>query len=162
MFLVFGWGKQTIKNHGPVFRSRCDRCNNEELWLLYTRRTWFTLFFIPIIPYSTEHLVVCPICSYGAVITSAKFEELKEVANCNMDLINKKIDEEEHKNKISQLTRGRNTNNYDADNDYKYSGKTETQINYLRQMEEIRRAKEEAERANNDISDNQTKDNDSN
>lgn len=109
MFLLFGWGKQTIKSHGPVFRSHCDRCNNEELWQLYTRRTWFTLFFIPVIPYSTEHLVVCPVCSYGAVITSTKFEELKAVAECNMDLVNKKITEDEHRNRIGHLMQEKNT-----------------------------------------------------
>lgn len=159
MFLVFGWGKQTVKNHGPVFRSRCDRCNNEELWQLYTRRTWFTLFFIPIIPYSTEHLVVCPVCSYGAVITSAKFDELKEVADCNMDLINKKIGEDEHKNKISQLMKEKGSSGYKANESHKLSGKTETQINYLRQMEELRRAKEEAARVDKDSIDDKTKDN---
>jgi len=156
MFVLFGFGKQTLKKHGPVFKSRCDRCNNEELWILYTRRTWFTLFFIPVIPYSTEYLLVCPICSYGVVITREKFDELKEVADCNMDLINKKIDAEEHKNRILQLTKGKNNNRYNINNNYEFSGKTETQINFLRQMEEIRRAKEEAARAEKSNSDEQT------
>jgi uncharacterized protein (DUF2225 family) len=124
MFILFGWGKQTVKKHGPVFRSHCDRCNNEELWQLYTRRTWFTLFFIPVIPYSTEHLVVCPVCSYGAVITRAKFDELKAVAECNMDLINKKITEDEHKNKLDQFVKQKSIGN-STDESYGYSGKTE-------------------------------------
>ena len=162
MFVVFGWGKQTVKDHGPVFRSRCDRCNNEELWKLYTRRTWFTLFFIPVIPYSTEHLVVCPVCSYGAVITKEKYEELKVVAECNLDLINKKIGEDEHKNRIGQLMQGK-SNRYNANENYELSGKTETQINYLRQMEELRRTKEESVRADNykaeNILDDNTNDN---
>ncbi|OQA15195.1 MAG: hypothetical protein BWY64_02966 [bacterium ADurb.Bin363] len=154
MFVIFGWGRQTIKKHGPVFRSRCDRCNNEEMWQLYTRRTWFTLFFIPVIPYSTEHLLICPVCSYGAVITREKFEELKGVADCNMDLMNKKITEDEHKNRIGQLVQQKN-DRYNANKNYELSGKTETQINYLRQMEEIRRAKEEEQHENkSDINDN--------
>lgn len=156
MFVVFGWGKQTVKDHGPVFRSRCDRCNNEELWKLYTRRTWLTLFFIPVIPYSTEHLVVCPVCSYGAVITREKYEELKVVAECNLDLINKKIGEDEHKNRIGQLMQGK-SNRYNANENYELSGKTETQINYLRQMEELRRAKEaDNYKAENILDDNIT------
>jgi len=158
MFFIFGWGKQTVKNHGPVFKSRCDRCNNEDLWQLYTRRTWFTLFFLPVIPYSTEHLLVCPVCSYGAVITNAKFEELKKVADCNMDLINKTIGEDEHKDKMSQLMKEK-SNRYNVNEDHKLSGKTETQINYLRQMEEIRRAKEEAERVDKEPNDVESKNN---
>lgn len=153
MFIIFGFNKQTLTKHGPVFRNRCDRCNNEELWLLFTRRTWFTLFFIPVIPYATQYLLVCPICSYGLVITREKFEELKKVADCNMDLINNRIDENEHKNRIIELTKGRNTNRYNDNDSYKYSGKTETQINYLRQMEEIQRAREEAARAEKNNSD---------
>lgn len=148
MFILFGWGKQTLKKHGPVFKSRCDRCNNEELWQLYTRRTWFTLFFIPVIPYSTEHLVVCPICSFGAVITEAKFKELKAIAESNMEPLNKKLDEDENKNKINQVIKEK-SNNYNVNGGYELSGKTETQVNYLRQMEEIRRAKEEAARVDN-------------
>lgn len=156
MFFVFGWGKQTVKNHGPVFRSRCDRCNNEDLWQLYTRRTWITLFFIPVIPYSTEHLVVCPVCSYGAVITREKYEELKEVADCNMDLVNNKIGEDEHKNIMSQLMNGKSSSRYNANESNGISGKTETQINYLRQMEELRLAKEVATRVDKDNVDDKT------
>lgn len=148
MFILFGWGKQTLKKHGPVFKNHCDRCNNEELWQLYTRRTWFTLFFIPVIPYSTEHLVACPVCSFGAVITEAKFKELKAIAEGNIDSVNKKLDEDEHKNKVNQVLKEK-SNNYNVNGSFELSGKTETQINYLRQMEEIRRAKEEAARVDN-------------
>lgn len=142
MFVIFGWGKETVTKHGPVFKSHCDRCNNEELWHLYTRRTWFTLFFIPVIPYSTEHLLICPVCSYGVVITRDKFEELKGIADCNMDLMSKKITEDEHKSRIGLLMQGKSIRN-SANTNNQYAGKTETQINYLRQMEEIRRAREE-------------------
>lgn len=154
MFILFGWGRQTVKNHGPVFAKQCDRCNNKEFWHLYTRRTWFTLFFIPIIPYSTEHLVVCPVCSYGAVIKNEKFKELKEIAERNMNIVNenKKLDEESLKDKLIQFSNSDNTNSYNSGDNYNYSGKTETQINYLKQMEEIRRAKEEAERAQREVS----------
>lgn len=148
MFIFFGWGKQTIKKHGPVFKNHCDRCNNEELWQLYTRKTWFTLFFIPVIPYSTEYIVACPVCSFGAVITEAKFQELKAIAEGNMDSEDKKYDENDYKSKINQILKQK-SNNYNQKGSFELSGKTETQINYLRQMEEIRRAKEEAARVDN-------------
>ncbi len=157
MFVIFGWGKQTVSNHGPVFRSHCDRCNNEELWQLYTRRTWFTLFFIPVIPYSTEHLLICPVCSSGVVITRAKFEEFKGIADCNMDLMNKKITEDEHKSRIGLLMQEKSSRN-NANNSYELSGKTETQINYLRQMDEIRRAKEDGKHLENKSDQNSSND----
>ena len=102
MFLLIGWGKQTTKitdqcletTVTAVITKSCGSYIQDALGLLcfYSHNSVF---------YRTS--VVCPVCSHAAIITSAKFDELKEVADCNMDLINKKIGEDEHKNKISQL-----------------------------------------------------------
>jgi hypothetical protein len=35
-------------------------------------RTWFTLFFIPVLPYDNSHFLVCPICSNGRQLTKAQ------------------------------------------------------------------------------------------
>lgn len=161
MFIIFGWGRKTLKRHGPVFERQCERCNNTDNWVLYTRRTWFTLFFIPVIPYSKEHLVICPVCSYGFVISNEKFKELKEALDGYRDIddnSSRQIDGVSQRNKITQQPDRNNSSAYNSGNSYEYYGKTETQINYLRQMEELRRAKEEAERANKDVSDVQAED----
>ena len=50
--IIFGWNFQTIKQIGFVFKKVCEHCNNEEYWVLTRTITWFTLFFIPVIPYS--------------------------------------------------------------------------------------------------------------
>ncbi|NLK86597.1 MAG: zinc-ribbon domain-containing protein [Clostridiaceae bacterium] len=134
MFIVFGWGRQTLKSFGPVLKYHCDHCHNEKHWVLYCKRTWFTLFFIPIIPYSTEYLMLCPICKYGVKLEKDKFEEYKAIALCNTDLINKAITQQEHAARMDELlspTLNKNTD--DAD----WAGKTETQKNYLRQLKEI-------------------------
>jgi len=133
MFFIFGWGHQTVKNHGPVKVYHCEHCNNDKVWMLHSRRTWFTLFFIPVIPYSTEHLMFCPICHYGVKVENAKFNELKAIAQCNLDLMNKKITEEQHAEILKGLA--------SEDKNYMYndalSEKTETQLNYIKQMNEI-------------------------
>jgi hypothetical protein len=133
MFFVFGWGRQTVKTHGPVEVYHCDHCNNDKHWTLYTRRTWFTLFFIPVIPYSTEHLMLCPICNYGVKVENEKFNELRAIAECNSDLINNKITREEHESRINSLSTV-NNGGYSEEN---LNGKTETQLNYIRQMREL-------------------------
>jgi len=50
MFVIWGWGKQTRKVVGKVGNRMCNYCNVESIWQLVIVRTWFTLFFIPIIP----------------------------------------------------------------------------------------------------------------
>jgi hypothetical protein len=134
MFIIFGWGKQTLKSFGPVLKYHCDHCHNEKYWVLYCKRTWFTLFFIPVIPYSTEYLMLCPVCRYGVKLTKDKFVEYKAIAQCNTDLINKVITQEEHAARMDDLLRTKTNSNAD---DAEWAGKTETQKNYLRQLREI-------------------------
>lgn len=53
----------------------CQRCQNmtEYMYIKYTK--WFTLFFIPIFPYSFKYFLVCPICSASIEMTSEQFDE---------------------------------------------------------------------------------------
>jgi len=77
---------------------------------MYKVTSWFTFFFIPVIPYRTVYLLVCPICGQA--------EQLEK------DVFLEKADQGIPKDP--------------------YAGKTETQISYLKQMEELRQAREKA------------------
>jgi hypothetical protein len=124
--------------------NHCEHCNNDKTWTLYSRRTWFTLFFIPVIPYSSEYLLLCPICNHGVKLDAQKFNELKPVAECNMQLAKNKITQEEHANRIKELGSAPNQGSFTQESDV--TGKTETQLNYIKQMKEIeeeRKAKKE-------------------
>jgi hypothetical protein len=134
MFIVFGWGRQTIKNYGPVLKYHCDHCHNEKHWILYRRRTWFTLCFVPVIPYSTEYMMTCPVCNHSVKLDKKKFEEFKAIALCNTDLINNVITQEQHAARMGELLGSTADKSGD---DSEWAGKTETQKNYLRQMREI-------------------------
>lgn len=145
MFILFGWGRYTVKNHGPVETYHCEHCNNDKYWNLYTRRTWFTLFFIPIIPYSSEHLLLCPICNYGVKVDKEKFNDLKAIAECNYELMHNKITDEEHAGRIKKITAGGLKGNLVEEERFK--GKTDTQRNYIKEMQEFE--KERADKADN-------------
>jgi len=101
--IIFGWNHQTIWFIGLAFRIRCDHCNNEEFWGLSRRTTWFTLFFIPVIPYKTEWLLTCPICKYGTELDSAQVKKIKPIAEANQQLVKGEITEHEHELKIATL-----------------------------------------------------------
>ncbi|SHJ08013.1 hypothetical protein SAMN02745163_01257 [Clostridium cavendishii DSM 21758] len=113
--IIWGWGKTTRKIIGAVFEHACTYCNRTDVWRLCIVRTWFTLFFIPIIPYRKKYCILCPHCGSYIELTQEQFEKIKmdiSVSNTNEDAIPDSV---------------------------KYAGKTETQINYLKQMEEYNR-----------------------
>ena len=61
--IIFGWGHRTTNDFGPTLALNCPNCKNDSWWHLVSYKTWFTLFFIPVIPYESEHLLLCEICS---------------------------------------------------------------------------------------------------
>ncbi|MBD7910732.1 MULTISPECIES: zinc-ribbon domain-containing protein [Clostridium] len=110
--LIWGWGRVTKRSIGPVFQQTCSYCNTTSIWKLYVIRTWFTLFFIPIIPYSKRYCVACPSCGSYIKLNKQQFQEMKLA--------------------IDTATNSRN-----IEDNLKYQGKTETQISYLKEMEKL-------------------------
>lgn len=110
MFIIWGFGKQTRKVIGNVFYRHCAYCNTDQIWQLCLIRTWFTLFFIPIIPYGVSYQISCPNCKSYQKLTKEQFNEIKaKIAEAAA--MKAPVQEE------------------------KYAGKTETQINYLKEMD---------------------------
>lgn len=96
MFILFGWGHQTTKIFGFTIKNLCSNCNNEEYWVLQRTITWFTLFFIPVIPYSFKYFLYCPICERGIYLDHNQVQTFKPLAENNQLLIDGKITPEEH------------------------------------------------------------------
>jgi len=65
MFIIFGWGRRTMQTLGWLSPRTCSNCHNEGPWALVRIRRWFSLFFIPVIPYETDYVAMCPVCSRG-------------------------------------------------------------------------------------------------
>lgn len=103
--IIFGWGRQTFKLIGVVYKNLCSHCHNEDYWVLTRIRTWFTLFFIPIIPYSTKYFLSCPVCKYGATLDSAQVNALKPLAELNQALLDEKITDVEYKESVDRLNK---------------------------------------------------------
>jgi len=135
MSIILGFRFQTIKKYGPIHKNFCEKCKSDEYWQLYTRRTWITMFSIPLIPYVSEYFLLCPSCSYGIRIEYNKFNKLKEIAKCNIDFFSNQISKEQYESKINILIYElENINDVDQSN---IIVKTEVQKNYLRQIKEI-------------------------
>lgn len=111
MFILFGFGHRTIKDHDMGEEILCRRCNNKRPWQYKKITTWFTLFFIPVIPYRVEYVRVCPICGEHDKMSKEDFMSvLEDGAIINADSA--------------------------------YEGMTDTQANYMREMDAVKREME--------------------
>ena len=68
--VVYGWGRQTKKYHGPTLPVKCPNCGNKTWLYLLSVRTWGSIYWIPFWPYSTTGFLVCPICSNGLELSA--------------------------------------------------------------------------------------------
>lgn len=71
--IIWGYGKVTRNRKGGVLQKKCEHCNVDSMWQLCKKTTWFTLFFIPVIPYRVTYCVECPNCGSYIEISKEKF-----------------------------------------------------------------------------------------
>lgn len=121
---VFGWDYKKAKNYGPVKRDKCNNCNNESTFHLQRLSTWFTLFLVPIIPYRVNYLLVCPICSKAIEIENSEFLEYIDMIQCQKDAESQLASQDAYITENGTICR------------------TETQLNFIRQMKEIEMERE--------------------
>lgn len=77
-FVLVGFGKKTFDDLGESGpEQRCIWCSADVFYHLILVRTWFTYFFIPIIPYRSEYVVECPACRNGIWIIGKEVEAAK-------------------------------------------------------------------------------------
>lgn len=76
--IIWGFGKVTKNKKGGVLEKTCEYCNTTSLWRLSKNTTWFTLYFIPIIPYRVTYCVECPRCGSYIEVTREKFDTIHE------------------------------------------------------------------------------------
>jgi hypothetical protein len=101
--IIFGWGHRTSKQYGPTLAVKCPNCGNDSWWHLLLLRTWFTLFFIPVIPYESKHVLICEVCGDGIELSIdqiVKAKEMNELANA---LIEDRITKSEYNRSVNDI-----------------------------------------------------------
>jgi hypothetical protein len=68
VFFIFGWNKKSA-TRGAVVESRCHHCRNHVSWHHFKITDWLELFFIPLIPFRSEHFLACGICGDAVKLT---------------------------------------------------------------------------------------------
>lgn len=103
MFFLFGWGRQTQKDFGPVMALECPNCKNTSLWRHFEAKTWFTLFFIPIAAYETKNVLICDVCSRGIELKGDQIEKARKLCPITASYVNKRITEEEYSRELKVI-----------------------------------------------------------
>ncbi|MCK4324641.1 MAG: hypothetical protein KAW89_08935 [Armatimonadetes bacterium] len=62
--------------------------------------TWFTLFFIPVIPYERKRLLLCPVCQHGMELDRAEFSRLRPLAQLGLLFAEGKITSEDYLSRL--------------------------------------------------------------
>jgi len=139
LFIIWGFGKKTVKSYGLMPLRNCMRCSNATQYEVLKVTTWFTLFFIPIIPYRVERFLVCPICRAAQAVTKEDFERILDMLQNGgqMPAGDTGAQPNPQAEKLAE--------------EMKYAGKTPTQIEYLKQMEQAEKERnaEQSEQTQN-------------
>ena len=94
--IIYGWGHTTKKLHGPTMAMTCPNCNNDTWFQLWRYRKWFTLFFIPLIPYSTTHFLSCGVCSQGMELKGDQLQQARQLNALTKGLFSEEISKDEY------------------------------------------------------------------
>jgi len=78
--ILFGWNRVLRRDHGPAVPMRCGRCGNDTVLYYVVMTTWFTLFFIPVVPYRLRRALVCPVCSHAVALSRDQAGQAKTLA----------------------------------------------------------------------------------
>ncbi|MDE5966178.1 MAG: zinc ribbon domain-containing protein [Lachnospiraceae bacterium] len=71
------YGTKTFRKIlGYTTTRQCGHCGNETRQAIVRNFTWFTLFFIPLIPLWMSYTVVCPSCQKESKIKKKDIEGL--------------------------------------------------------------------------------------
>jgi hypothetical protein len=66
--IIFGYRGGKRKDLGEALPIRCPQCNNSVFYRYMSVTSWFSLFFIPVIPLKRRDYLVCPICTRALVL----------------------------------------------------------------------------------------------
>lgn len=102
MFFLFGWGRRTNKEYGPALPVEYPNCNNKTFWHLLQSRSWFTLFFVPVIPYESGHYLLCTICGLGTELRGEDIETAKYLCDLTVSFMDKEITEQSYTQAVNE------------------------------------------------------------
>jgi uncharacterized protein YbaR (Trm112 family) len=103
MIILFGWSFKTEKTIGPARKQHCPICNREEFHILHRESRWFTLFFVPVVPYEHHYTLYCPFCKHTEELPAGESKKLKPLAELHRAFMIGELHEQIYRNKVLAL-----------------------------------------------------------
>ena len=81
MFIIFGI-KRLVHRLATVF-AMCGHCGSPAAQVVARRSTWFSLFFIPVIPLGSKYFSTCTLCGVATALDKEQALHLVTLAGQN-------------------------------------------------------------------------------
>src|SRR3984957_1562058 len=81
MVLIFGFGPGHPEDLGEVASCVCPNCHNQVFLHHVRSKKSVRLYFVPVVPYGTDDYLVCPVCSRGLQIASARMRHIRSMSD---------------------------------------------------------------------------------
>lgn len=99
-FIIFGI-KQRTKDYGAAYPGHCGRCRNDTYLHPFKWRSWFHLFWVPLIPWTAHRELACPICGQRHELSRNSFKQAKQLASLRQDVADGTASESEYMAKLN-------------------------------------------------------------
>jgi hypothetical protein len=76
MLIIYGTRKK-LKLDRNLGRGVCPNCHHDVERSLAREKFAVTLFYIPVLGWTSKRLIVCPCCGDSEVLTGGQYKELK-------------------------------------------------------------------------------------
>ena len=101
--IIWGWGGGKPTDFGPVVPIKCPNCHNQTA-LHYVKTTkWFRLYFIPLVPYSTEHFLLCPVCTRGTQLDRMQAQHASAMVMTTSGYLTQRITAEKYATAVDEF-----------------------------------------------------------
>ncbi len=103
--LIFGFGPRRPRDLGPVAPAGCPACGNQVEFHLLQQRSWVSLFFVPVIPTSTRHLLVCPVCQHAVGLDAHQGRLAHGLSSARADHLAGRLDDDAYRAQVDAFWR---------------------------------------------------------
>jgi hypothetical protein len=79
--VIFGFGPGHPEDLGEVAPCVCPNCHNQVFLHHVRSKKSVRLYFVPVVPYGTDDYLVCPVCSRGLQIASARMRNIRSMSD---------------------------------------------------------------------------------
>jgi hypothetical protein len=101
--IIFGIRGGKRKDHGAALPVVCPNCNNQTFYRLLTVTKWFTLFFVPVVPISSKHYLMCPVCTRAIQLDHAGRERAAKLVELTAMFQAGTIEADEYARRLGEL-----------------------------------------------------------